>query len=134
MGFKALIVDDVEANCRVLKACLEPFDGHADAVHEARAAIDSFHNAWKLDAPYQVIFLDVKMPQIGGIKLLQILRTMEEKMNVPQERRARIIMVTCDSDSQTQLESWEHGCDGYFVKPINRIKLSECLKKFGIIT
>ena len=59
----SLIVDDVRANCRALEALLTPF-GPCEMAHNGRDAIDLFQYAWETKEPYDLICLDLVMPDI----------------------------------------------------------------------
>ncbi len=70
---KTLIVDDVQANCRVLKALISPF-ATCEMVTTGREAIDAFQDAWKVNEPYQLICLDIMLPDYNPKKGIWILR------------------------------------------------------------
>ena len=135
---RALVVDDVAANCRVLKALLSqlaaasPLDS-IDMASNGRDAVEAFQNAWKSGAPYELICLDVMLPDIDGLKALEVIRKMEEAMNVDKAQRAHVILITSLETDEIRAKAGALGCDGYLVKPFYRKNLNECLKKAGLI-
>ena len=78
---KALVVDDVNANRRVIQAVLAKH-GTCDAAATGRECVEAFHKAWQAAAPYQLILLDMMLPDMDGAKVLEVVRNMEKAMNV----------------------------------------------------
>ncbi len=129
---RILIVDDVKVNCRVLSAILEPY-GACDVVYNGRDAVLAFQKAWTQDAPYHAICLDIMMPDIDGMKVLEVLRKMEAAMQVAPSQRVRAIVVSAVDDAAHRAKARQFECDGYLVKPIFRNDLVDCLKKTGLL-
>ena len=129
---RALVVDDVPANCRVMKALLERY-GSADTVMHARDAVAAFQTAWKEEQPYNLICLDIMMPEIDGVKLLEVIRKMESAMNLNEAQRAKVIMVTALDDNKFTGRCRELGACAFLVKPIDSVDLANCLRKTGLV-
>ncbi len=129
---KSMVVDDVALNCRMLKALLEPY-GDCHMANDARTTVQLFQKAWKTSAPYNLICLDIQMPDIDGLKLLQVLRQMEEKMVIEEDRRARIMMVTGSDVQETHRKARALGCDAVIVKPIHRDDLMKLVKEWKLV-
>ncbi len=129
---KTLIVDDVAVNCRVIKGFIGCY-GICDVASNARTAIKLFQKAWEEKEPYDLICLDIMMPEIDGHKTLQLIRTLEDRMRIDSSACAYIIMISSRDDQEASLRSRELGCDDYFVKPLNRVKLIHKLEELGLI-
>ncbi len=61
-----------------------------------------------------VIFLDVMMPEVDGIKTLEILRKMDQTKTIP------IIIVTARADTATLLKVIKNGANDFVAKPFTR--------------
>lgn len=72
------------------------------------AALES----WEQGDPNVVILLDINMPRIDGFEVLQTLKNHEKYKDIP------VLMLCTSDDAVDMLESFEHGADGYLVKPI----------------
>ncbi|HPO16992.1 MAG TPA: response regulator [Candidatus Hydrogenedentes bacterium] len=129
---KTLIVDDVPQNGRVLKALMAKY-GDCDIALNGREAVNAFQNAWKQGAPYQLVCMDIMLPDIDGLKVVEVLRKMEEAMKVEESQRVKIIIVSSLDDSPHRLKAYNLECAGYITKPISSKDLVECLKQAKLI-
>ncbi|MBI5057485.1 MAG: sigma-54-dependent Fis family transcriptional regulator [Nitrospirae bacterium] len=68
-----------------------------------------------------IIFIDVKMPNMGGIELLQKIRQMTK--NIP------VIVMTAFGDSETAIEAMKEGAFDYLTKPLDSNQLKEVIEK-----
>jgi putative two-component system response regulator len=75
--------------------------------------------------PFDLILLDVNMPDMDGYAVCRALRTVEK--HVP------IIFITGKSDVKDFVEGREAGADSYLVKPISRAHLRSVVNLFTSI-
>jgi len=129
---KTLIVDDVQANCRVLRGLLTPF-GPCETAATGREAIDAFQSAWKAGSPFQLVCLDIMLPDFDGLQILEVIRKMEEAMKIEERQRAVVVMITAAGDIGFQVRARDLQCDGYLQKPIFRKDLIATLKRANLI-
>ncbi len=113
---KILICDDEEGIRESLKLIL---GDHYDLI-----AVDSGEMALKVlshGKDIRVILLDIKMPKIHGLNILQ-----EIKNKFPH---VKIIMVTGYNSVETAAEATRLGANGYIVKPFKSQEILETVKK-----
>jgi two-component system, response regulator len=72
-----------------------------------------------------VIFLDLKMPKINGIEVLQRLRAHERTRHLP------VVMLTSSDEQQDILGAYMSGANSYIRKPVDSRRFNECLEKIG---
>lgn len=68
-----------------------------------------------------IILLDIEMPVLDGFKTLELLRNVEECINVP------VVMLTGKRDKYSVINSITMGIDGYLVKPVSKKALLDKL-------
>jgi len=110
MPYRILVVDDETAIREAIRMTLE-YEGYK--VDEARSGQDGIDRATKV--PYDAILLDIKMPVLDGIEVLENLK----QIHIP----APIIMVSGHGDIQTAVECTKRGAFDFLEKPLNRDKL-----------
>lgn len=116
---KTLIVDDNIAN-RVSMQKIMAEMGENRALGNGFDAINDFEANLFLRDPYDLILLDIVMPDINGVKVLNQIRKIEEENNIPKENRVKILMVTSHSQKDIIVTCLKAGCNGYIVKPFKR--------------
>ena len=110
MPYRILVVDDETAIREAIRMTLE-YEGYR--VEEARSGQDGIDKAAK--TPYDAILLDIKMPVLDGIEVLDNLK--EQKIGAP------VIMVSGHGDISTAMECTKRGAFDFLEKPLNRDKL-----------
>jgi len=124
---KFLIVEDEFTTRLILQKILGEHGEVHVAVngHEATEAVKS-----SLDnkEPYNLITLDVVMPEMDGHEALKSIRNLEADYGVVHSDRARVIMTTSLGDGKSIMTAFKEQCDGYLVKPIDRTELLKHLK------
>lgn len=60
----------------------------------------------------RVIFLDIKMPKVSGLEVLQIIKTDERTRRIP------VVMMTSSKEEKDIIESHQYGVNSYVVKPV----------------
>ncbi|AUJ26374.1 DNA-binding response regulator [Virgibacillus dokdonensis] len=102
---KVLVVDDEERIRRLLRMYMER-DGFL--VEEAENGADALKLA--LDNHYDVILLDIMMPEMDGVEVCQELR---------KEKDTPVIMLTAKGEEANRVQGFEIGVDDYIVKPFS---------------
>ncbi len=110
MPYRLLVVDDETAIREAIKMTLE-YEGYK--IDEARSGQEGLDKAGKTD--YDAILLDIKMPVLDGIEVLENLREM--KITSP------VVMVSGHGDVHTAVECTTRGAFDFLEKPLNRDKL-----------
>jgi len=110
MPFRILVVDDETAIREAIRMTLE-YEGYR--VDEARSGQDGLDKAGR--TAYDAILLDIKMPVLDGIEVLENLKT--------QRVAAPVIMVSGHGDVSTAVECTKRGAFDFLEKPLNRDKL-----------
>src|SRR4051794_19124203 len=104
-----MIVDDEPVNVKVVRKYLQ-IAGYTDFIttSESPAAMSMIHR----DKP-DIILLDVMMPQISGLKILQDVRSDPELAHLP------VIILTASTDAETKRSALELGATDFLAKPVD---------------
>ena len=73
---RVLIVEDDFIGSRLMKKFLEA-ECLCHLAFDGREAIEAFEAALKEEKPYDLLFLDIMMPEVNGIDVLKTVRRME---------------------------------------------------------
>ena len=127
---KILVVDDEMISREKMKMIMSHF-GECEAVESGAEAVEKFAGAWNSWSPYDLISLDVQMPEMDGVDVLKRIREMERDKNVPESKRVKVVMVTARSDKDTIMTSIQAGCNDYVVKPFDKTIVAKKLTQMG---
>ena len=117
---RALIVDDAELSRRVLKRVVsEVFE--YDEAENGLIAVRKYIESLELGKPYDIIFMDIVMPELDGKKAVKIIRKIERYLEVEQ---TPIVMISASE----MLDEIEELVSGLLRKVVNRQLLNETLR------
>ncbi len=128
---KCLVVDDDFAARRLLQRLLSEI-GICDIAVDGREAVDVFQDSLDEDDRYDLICLDIMMPQMDGHQALKAIRQYEEAGGIYGQDGVKIIMTTALDNSKHIMDAFREGCEAYIVKPVRKAKLFEEINKLGL--
>ena len=129
---RILIAEDDLASRKFLSKFLSAY-GECDITIDGMEALEAFMLAWDEGKPYELICLDIMMPELDGIKTLKTIRDIEGQKGVEESKRAKIIMTTALNDTESVNFALRAGCEAYAAKPIDTKKLVQVMKKLNLI-
>ena len=117
MKDKILVVDDELDMLNLLKRSLEPeLDCLVDTAANAEEALKLLNHGW-----YDLVLADIKMPGMGGLELLRIMRD--------EYPETTVIMMTAYGDIDTAVEAMKSGAYDFITKPFEHDSLIFRLEK-----
>ena len=129
---KTLVVDD-DLTCRLLLQEILKSYGPVDTAANGREALRAVALALSRKDPYNLITLDVMMPEMDGFTALKEIRAQEETRWISSSQGAKIIMTTTRDERQDVSTAFGLLCDGYLTKPVNIRTLRQELANLGLI-
>ncbi|HQP29814.1 MAG TPA: response regulator [Deltaproteobacteria bacterium] len=129
---KSLVVED-DATCRtIMQAYLTPF-GECRLAENGRDALAALAEAWEQGSPFDLVCLDIIMPEMDGHAVLAGIRDMEAARGVTSPNGIKVIMTSGAGDIDHIAQSFEKDCVAYIVKPVLKSTLLETLKELRLI-
>ena len=129
---KILIVEDEFTSRMQLKYFLEGH-GNCDIAVNGTEAVEAYKMAMDSQKPYDLICLDIKLPDKSGHQVLNEIREMEKQKGVPLDRLVKIFMTTALANIRNVSDAYRGLCDDYLTKPIEKELLTDKLREHHLI-
>lgn len=122
---KILVAEDDSTNRKVIKGFLEKTGlKNITIVTNGQDAISKIKNE-----SFDVIFLDIRMPEASGFEVVNYIRNRESK----KSRKSFVVAVTALYTSEEKNKEFKHiGFDDYLPKPVNLLDTIECLERAAV--
>lgn len=123
-GLSILVAEDNEINALLMRSLLTKL-GHrvVIAVH-GEAALESWLAASSAGTPYDLVLMDIQMPQLDGIEATKRIRAHEAATG---RHHTPILALTANTLAEDRYACFEAGMNGFLIKPLDREKLDEAL-------
>ncbi len=129
---KILIAEDDFTSRLLLQEFLKGY-GPCHVAVNGKEAVAAVRAAFDADQPYELICLDIMMPEMDGQEALRVIRRMETASGIVGPYRAKIVMTSSLADQENVIEAIQAKCDCYLAKPVRKAKLLEELRKLALI-
>jgi two-component system chemotaxis response regulator CheY len=128
---KILFVEDEFTSRKILYSFLSPL-GEVDIAINGKEAFTAVEKTVKNAQPYELIFLDIILPELDGITALKKIRELETQYGLNEHTRSKIIMISSHTDKNIILKADRSGCTSYMIKPIDKTRLYNEIRKQGV--
>ncbi len=130
---RALIVDDSRYQRYLIAQALSGFFVTEEAA-DGREAVRIFDAALAAGAPYDLVVMDILMPELSGHEALAAIRRLEERHGLAPEQRIAAVMLSSLDDPANMLRAqFESGAQAYVTKPFTAATLREALVSLGLL-
>src|ERR1700759_316330 len=123
-GMSVLVAEDNEINALLMRSLLTRLGHHAVIATNGEAALESWFAAKSAGTPYDLVLMDIQMPELDGIETAKRIRASEAG---EPGRRTPILALTANTLVEDRYACFEAGMDGFLIKPLDREKLAEAL-------
>jgi CheY-like chemotaxis protein len=123
-SLSVLVAEDNDINALLIRSLLTRLDHSPEVAPDGAAAIECWLAAREAGKPYDLILMDVHMPDIDGLEAARRIRAIEIESGSP---RTRIIALTANAFDEDREACLAAGMDGFLVKPLDRERLVEAL-------
>jgi two-component system chemotaxis response regulator CheY len=128
---RILIVDDDPVAVMLLQFYLIWY-GRIDTAQTGSEALGKFTGAYDAKDPYDVVFLDIMLPGIPGISVLEAMRKHEHEAGIPINMGTKVVMASSLGDYSSISSAFNNQCEMYLVKPIDSQAIDKTMSKLGI--
>jgi two-component system, chemotaxis family, chemotaxis protein CheY len=129
---KILIIEDDFMVRQVLRDILEQY-GTVDIAVNGEEAIQAFRIAWRKEAPYDLLCMDIMMPIMDGNEALVKIREIEMSLGIVGSEEVKVIMISALDDAKTVVKAYSKGgATSYIVKPIEKERLISEMRSIGL--
>ena len=117
-----LVAEDNMINQKLIERTLENMGATVFLVENGKEALEA-----RQINRYDIIFMDVEMPIMGGIESMKAIKRFESEHNKP---KIPIIALTANNLKGDKERLMEEGMDGFLSKPINLMGIREVLGSY----
>ena len=112
-GINILVAEDNDINWEIISAMLNMFGITSERAENGRICVEKMAEA--REGSYELIFMDVQMPEMNGLDATRHIRSLENKWaaSIP------IIAMTADAFSENVAECLAAGMNGHIAKPVD---------------
>ncbi len=129
---KALIVEDDFLSRMLLQGLLKPYVVPDVAVN-GKEAVEAVRISLENKEPYNLICMDIMMPEMDGQEALRHIRDLEKMAGILPTDGVKVIMITALDDKKNIMTAFREQCDTYLVKPLDKTKLVATLETLKLI-
>jgi two-component system chemotaxis response regulator CheY len=131
-SLRILLAEDDFA-CRLLLQTFLSRYGECHIAVNGREAVEAFRISMEQKQPYDMICMDIMMPEMDGREAVQRIRAIEETSGILSTSGAKIIMTTAMEDVKEVIRCFQELCDAYLMKPIDLAELVEQMRSYQLI-
>ena len=116
---RVLVVDDSLPIRTQLKMALSDITENVDFAEDGETAMKLIE-----ENQYNIIFLDVVLPDVDGYKICKTIK------RDPAKRKTPVVMLTSNSSPADRVKGKAAGCDTYIMKAVKRVVFEEVVREF----
>jgi two-component system, response regulator len=128
-----LLVEDNPADAELTLHALRKgkLASHVELVRDGEEALDflfcrgNFSHR-RSDTALRLVLLDLKLPKVDGLKVLDIIK------HDPRTRVVPVIVLTSSKEERDLLDSYRSGVNSYIQKPVNFSEFQEVVRQLGM--
>ena len=127
-----LLAEDDFTSRLLLQSFLSRY-GDCHVAVNGREAVAAFRLALEQGQKYDLVCMDIMMPEMDGREAIRQIRALEEARGIYSTEGAKILMTTAVNDLKEVMRSFRDLCDAYLVKPIDLAQLLGHMKAYDLV-
>jgi two-component system, chemotaxis family, chemotaxis protein CheY len=129
---RVLLVEDDFASRLLLQTFLSRY-GECHIAVNGSEAVEAFRSALERGLRYDLICMDIMMPEMDGREAVRQVRALEEEHGILSTYGAKIIMTTAVDEIKEVIQCFRELCDAYLMKPIDLAELRGHMKSYQLV-
>jgi PAS domain S-box-containing protein len=121
---RILVAEDSPDNRLLIQAYLRRGQDHVDFAENGRAAVDKF-----IAQPYDLVFMDVQMPELDGLDATRLIRDWENRQGMPPSSIIALTASVLDEDVKLTLAA---GCTAHIGKPLTKEVILDAIERAAV--
>jgi two-component system chemotaxis response regulator CheY len=131
-NLRVLLVEDDFSSRLVLQIFLSRY-GECHVAVNGREGVDAYRHSFERGERYDLICMDIMMPEMNGREAVRQIRALEEAGGIRLNTGAKIVMTTAVDDLKEVFQCFKELCDAYLIKPIDLTKLLSLMKSYELV-
>ena len=127
-----LLVEDDFASRLLLQTFLSRY-GECHIAVNGREAVEAVRSALERGERYDLICMDIMMPEMDGREAVRRARALEVEHGILSSSGAKIIMTTAVEDMKEVIRCFQELCDAYLMKPIDLAQLLSHMRSYQLV-
>jgi CheY-like chemotaxis protein len=123
-GLSVLLAEDNEINALLTRALLQKLGHRVGVVSDGAEALEAWTAARTAGKPFDLLLMDVHMPDVDGIEATAQIRAAERQQEMSH---TPILALTANAFAEDREACLAAGMDGFLVKPLDRERLAAAL-------
>jgi len=129
---RILLAEDDFSSRFLLQTFLSRY-GECHIAVNGKEAVETFRFALERGQRYDLICMDIMMPEMDGREAVRRMRSLEEEHGILSTHGAKIIMTTAVEEVKEVIRCFHELCDAYLMKPIDLAILLSQMKSYQLV-